>query len=193
METNTNLLIHFPKTHFRIEQVEKAKRHYQDEWVISETTGQHFELGQNIGFVTILIPHSGAVQPEKLVSEIKYVGSEFSGKGMSVEIHRGDRIIHVGVKNNFRMDMIRDFRRPKYTYESGKITFGPMETNGDFFFTERKGNTLDYTIVNLTKAMYEDQLLFEQHSGYFGLAFDGSSDVSGVSKARYWRDKVKVE
>jgi hypothetical protein len=88
------------------------------------------------------------------------------------------------------MDMFRDYRRPKYTYESGKITYGPLETNGDFFYTRKQGNTLDYTIVNLSKAIYEGNLLFEQKSGYFGLAFDGSADVSGVGKARYWRDKV---
>ena len=193
LNTKTNLLIHFPKSHYRIEQVEKEKRHYQDEWVISETTAQHFELGQNIGFVTVLVPHSHSENPEDILSNIRYVESNEDGKGMSLEIKKEDRVIHVGVKNDFRMDMIRDYRRPKYTYESGKITYGPVETNGDFFYTEKEGNTLNYTIVNLTKAKYESNLLFEQQSGYFGLAFDGSSDVSGVSKARYWREKIQVK
>jgi hypothetical protein len=192
LDTNTNLVIHFPKTHFRIEQVEKEKRHYQDEFVISETTGQHFELGQTIGFVTVLIPHEDGTDPGNLVSKIRYIESGKEGKGMSVEIIDGERIIHVGVKNDLRMDMFRDYRRPKYTYESGKITYGPLETNGDFFYTERKGNWLNYTVVNLSKAVYKDVILFEQKSGYFGLAFDGSADVSGVAKARYWRDKVEL-
>ncbi len=193
LDANTQLLIHFPKTHYRLEQTEMAKRHYQDEWVISETTAQHFELGQTIGFVTVLIPHSPKERPADLIAQIRYIGSGSLGKGMSVEIRNGDRVIHVGVKNDLRMDMIRDYRRPKYTYESGKINYGPIETNGDFFFTELKGGSLNYTIVNLTKAFYEKQLLFEQQSGYFGLAFDGSEDVSGLGKARYWREKVEVE
>jgi len=28
---------------------------------------------------------------------------------------------------------------------------------------------------------------------YFGIAFDGSSDVSGVGKARYWRDEIDIK
>ncbi|UCG27720.1 MAG: hypothetical protein JSV24_12240 [Bacteroidales bacterium] len=193
LNTNTNLLIHFPRSHFRLEQVERETRYYQTEWVLSETTGQHFELGQHIGFVTILVPHPKKINPVSVVENIRFIESDPEGKGLSVEIRDHDRTIQVGIKQDLRMDMVRDYRRPKYTYESGKIRYGKIETNGDFFYTQKQGANLNYTVVNLTRATYDGKLLFDQKPGYFGLAFDGSSDVSGVGKARYWRDEVKIE
>ncbi len=193
LNTDNNLLIYFPKSHFKIEQVEELKRHYQDEIMISETTGQHFELGQNIGFATVLVPHKAGEDPQKYVDNIKFIESDSEGKGMSIEITHGDDVIHVGVKNNLRMDMIRDYRRPKYTYESGRIKFDKFESNGDFFITRRHKDELDFTIVNLTRAIYDGKMLFDQQSGFFGLAFDGGSDQSGVGKARYWRDSIKIK
>jgi hypothetical protein len=91
------------------------------------------------------------------------------------------------------MDMIRDYRRPKYTYESGKIVYDKVETNGDFFITRRSGDKLSYTAVNVTKILYGGKLLFEQKPSYFGLAFDGSPDVQGVGKARYWRETITLK
>ena len=94
------------------------------------------------------------------------------------------------MKCDLRMDMIRDYRRPKYTYESGKISFDKVETNSDFFITRKTGDKLSFTAVNVTKIFYGGRLLFEQKPSYFGLAFDGSPDVLGVGKARYWRENI---
>lgn len=193
LNTDNNLLIYFPKNHYRIEQIENIKRHYQDELVISETTGQHFELGQHIAFVTVLVPHPTEEKPEKYVNNITYIDSDKNDEGVSVEINIGDKIIHLGVKCDLRMDMVRDYRRPKYTYESGKIKYGNIETNGDFFYTSKKDNKLSFTVVNFTKAFYKDMVLIDQKANYFGLAFDGSSDESGIGKARYWKDEIELK
>lgn len=193
LDTNTNLLVYFPKTHYRLEQVEKEKRYYQDEWVISQFTGQHFELGQHIGFITVLIPHDSGLNPESWTDKIHLINTGPDDPGLSIEIEDKDRTLQVGVKCDLRMDMIRDYRRPKYTYESGKIRYGKMETNADFFYTEQTGKKFSFTVVNVIRAIYDGNLLFDQKPSYFGLAFDGSSDVSGVGKARYWRDEIVLE
>ena len=193
LPAETQLLILFPKTHYRLESVELEKRHYQNEWVISQTTGQHFELGQHIGFVTVLIPHPAKDNPRHWLEKIRYVESEREGDGMSIEIETNDRTIHIGVKCDLRMDMVRDWRRPKYTYESGRIQYGQMETNGDFFYTSRSGKKLTYTIVNMTKALYDKHVLFDQLPSTFGLAFDGSPDTAGIGKIRYWRDEIELK
>ena len=65
-------------------------------------------------------------------------------------------------------------------------------SNGDFFFIEDDGKHLQYTIVNLSKAVYGNMILFEQEPTFFGLAFDGGSDESGVGKVRYARDKIRI-
>jgi hypothetical protein len=90
------------------------------------------------------------------------------------------------------MDISRDWRRPKYTYEAGKVCFGDIETNGDFVFASLRGTKLNYTIVNLTKALFKDKILIEAKPSLYGLAFDASPDQAGIGKLRYWRDEVEV-
>lgn len=188
-----HLLIYFPKNHYRFEQVEQEKRYYQNEWLISESTAQHFELGQHIGFVTVLIPHSADEPPQEWPGKITYIDSDEPEKGMSLLIEHAGETIQIGVKADLRAEMIRDYRRPKYTYDSGKIRFGNFESNADFFCTRKKGTTLSYTVVNLSKAVYGDQVLFAQKPNFYGLAFDGSSDEEGIGKVRYRRDTIRLK
>ena len=48
--------------------------------------------------------------------------------------------------------------------------------------------TLDYTIVNLTRAYFRGRPLVDVEDSFFGLAFDASPDKGGEGKLRYWRD-----
>jgi hypothetical protein len=55
------------------------------------------------------------------------------------------------------------------------------------------GSKLSYTIVNLTKALYKNNLLIESKPWLSGLAFDGSPDSAERGKLRYWRDEVGLK
>ncbi len=193
MPMKTHLLVYFPKTHFRMEGVEEERRYWQNEKAIYQVGSQHFELGQNMAFVTVLLPHPAKEDPRNWVKKIAYVESQPFGRGLCVRIKDGEKTIWVGVKRDLRLEMFRDWRRPKYTYDSGKIRYGKFETNGDFFFATKEKNRLSYTAVNLTKAIYGDQVLFAQPPNQFGLAFDNSPDAPGVGKVRYWRDTVQLK
>ncbi len=190
----TNLLIYFPKNHYRFEQVEDETRNYQQEKLIAEFSGQYFELGQHIGFVTVLVPHGSGEDPADWLKKIEYVESDRAKDGMSVrlKLDNGDKI-QVGVKCDLRMDIVRDNRRPKYTYESGKIKYGAIETNADFFFTHLSGKEIDYTAVNTTRIDFNGTTLFQAKPNYFYLAFDGSKDAEGAGKVRYWRGRRNLE
>ena len=190
---DNRLLIYFPRNHYRFESVEPERRNFTNELVISEYTGQFLEQGQNIGFITLLIPHGKEADVSYLTGNIKLIDTGDSEPGSSVQIISGSDVIQVGVKYDLRMDMIRDYRRPKYTYESGKIVYDKVETNGDFFIIRKTEEKLTYTAVNLTKILYDGKVLFEQKPSYFGLAFDGSPDVYGVGKVRYWSETVKIK
>jgi hypothetical protein len=193
LPTEKNLFILFPATHFRMEGIEPEKRHYQDEILIHQTTAQHFERGETVGFLTVLIPHLKEEAPQKWVNKIRSLPTQSDRAGLAVAIDSDDLQIIVGVKNDLRMDIARDWRRPRYTYEAGKIGFGDFETNGDFLFASISENNLAYTIVNLTKAFFKDKPLFEAKSSYYGLAFDASPDKGGLGKLRYWRDEIQIK
>ncbi len=191
--TDKNLLILFPMTHFKLDWIEPEKRHYQDEILIHQTTAQHYEPGETLGFITLLIPHFKDESPKKWLDNIHPLIIEPGRAGLGIEIELGDQIISVGVKNDLRMDISRDWRRPRYTYDAGKIAFGEFETNGDLIFASIKGSILSYTIVNLTRAYFKNKLLFEAKSSYYGLAFDASPDKGGLGKLRYWQDEVEIK
>jgi hypothetical protein len=192
LPTEKSLLILFPKTHFRLEGTEPETRHYQDEIMIHQTTAQHFELGETVGFLTILIPHHKNESPTKWLNKIVPIQTKPDRAGLGVEIDSENQKIFIGIKNDLRMDIARDWRRPRYTYEAGKIGFGEFETNGDFLFASQKGSKLAYTIVNLTKAFFKNKPLFEAKSSYYGLAFDASPDKGGLGKLRYWKDEIDI-
>lgn len=193
LPTSTHLLVHFPRNHHRLEGVEKEMRHYQEELVIHQTTAQHFELGGHIAFVTVLVPHAAADDPRPWLDAIGSIETEPDGAGLLVTIRDSDRLISIGAKCDLRMDIARDWRRPRYTYEAGRIAYGALETNADFFFSTNESNRLAFTVVNLTRAKYNDQILFDQGPSMFGLAFDGSPDREGIGKVRYWRDEIELE
>jgi len=163
-----------------------------EEILIHQTTAQHFELGETVGFITVLVPHSQDDSPEKWLNKIRVIQTKPDRAGLGVEIDSGDRRIVIGVKKDLRMDMARDWRRPRYTYEAGKIGFGEFETNGDFLFASLKNSKIAYTIVNLTKAFFKGKPLFEAKSSFYGLAFDASPYTGGLGKLRYWKDEVDI-
>ncbi len=193
LPTGKRLLVVFPMTHHRLEGVEPQRRHYQDEWTIYQASAQHFELGETAVFATVLVPHSEGEDPRPWLDRISVLPVEPGRAAAGIKIHSGDREIFVAVKGDLRMDMARDWRRPRYTYEAGRIAAGDFETNGDFLFGSLQGQRLDYTIVNLTKALFRGRPLVEARESTFGLAFDASPDQSGIGKLRYWRDSVRVK
>jgi hypothetical protein len=189
---NDNLLIYFPKNHYRFEQTQTETRNYQEEIAIAQYTAQFFEPGQHIGFVTVLVPHEEGADLSQYIDNIEYIGPEHEEDGLSVRIKLPDRILQTGIKSDMKADWTRDYRRPKYSWESGRVEYGDIETNADFFFTEQKGGELSFTVVNLTRATYMGQLLYQQPTSYFGLNFDGEPDRPDSGKARLWRGKIKL-
>jgi len=184
------LLIVFPLTSGRLEGVEPEKRHSQNEWLIHQTLAQHFEAGGTAVLVTVLVPHSAADDLKAWLDRIALAPSFPDGKAAGVRIKDGPGDIWVGVKLDLRMDISRDARRPRYTYEAGRIRIGDIETNGDLVFADGPEGGLNYTIVNLTKALFRDRVLVEAGDSLFGLAFDGGPDQPGKGKLRYWREEA---
>lgn len=192
LDPSRRLFILFPDTHYRMEGTDTAARNYQEEIAIHQATAHHFELGETDAFVTVLVPHDADESPEPWVDRVRPLDATPAGAAIGVAIEAGGKTLTIGVKEDLRMDMSRDWRRPRYTYEAGRLRLGDIETNGDFIFASRDGNELSYTITNLTRATYGTQVLYDGPTSWFGLAFDGSPDSGGVGKMRYWRGTVTL-
>jgi hypothetical protein len=194
-----DLLLLFLPTRPTLEGVEPIRRHYQDEFMIHQTIAQHFELGETVGFVTVLVPHSQDAAYLEWPDRVRLLPADPEGEAIGMAIETDEQDYFVGIKSNLRRDISRDWRRPRYTYEEGRVRLGEFETDGDFLFSSLSksqgnpsGKKLSYTIVNLTKALFHDRVLIAAKPSLFGLAFDASPDGPGIGKLRYWREQVDL-
>lgn len=186
LPTNTSLLIYFPEKGERMEGIEPQKRYYQNEWTIYQMDSRHCDVGDVVTFTTILIPHEKDADIQKLLATVKMVDLSHPTKTVGVKIESGGALYYSCAKLDLQMDIVRDYRRPKYTYESGKVRFDEFESDGSNLFAVVKGKKIDYCITNAVKGTYKGQVLFSQLPANFGLAFDGSPDAPSVGKLRYW-------
>ena len=86
--------------------------------------------------------------------------------------------------------MIRDWRRPKYTWESGKITYGDYETDGTNLFVVDGGKKIHYAVVGATKIKREGKILYEQKGRNYKFNTTGAPDEIGFGKFRYWEAEI---
>ncbi len=200
LPTEKDLLILFVPTQPILEGVEPIRRHYQAEFMIHQTIAQHFELGETVGFATVLIPHSQEAGYLNWPGRVRVLPAGPERAALGIAIETDDQTVFVGAKTDLRRDISRDWRRPRYTYEAGKVRLGEFETDGDLVFgsliknkTPSSGDKLSYTVVNLTKAFFRGRVLIEAKPSLFGLAFDARPDGPGVGKLRYWRERVDLE
>ena len=189
LDQSQHLLMYFPDTHYKFTSVTPESRYWQHEKVIAQYTGQNMELGQMMSFVSVLFPIGIDEDPHDIIEKIELLEMDDFQNGVGLKISNGSKTIMLGVKKDLRKEMFRDYRRPKYTYESGKVKYGDLESNCDMFFLSDQANDLKYTLINVSKAIYKSEIIFEQKPNYFGLAFDGEGNVTGISKARYWRNE----
>ena len=173
--------------------VEPQKRNYQNEWTMYQMDSRHCDVSDVITFSTILIPHERGADIEKLLATVKMVDVNHPTKTVGVRIDSDRATYYVCAKLDLQMDIIRDYRRPKYTYESGRVRFDDFETDGSNLFAVIKGKTVEYCITNTVKGTYKGQVLFEQLPVNFGLAFDGSPEAPGVGKVRYWENIFELK
>jgi hypothetical protein len=185
------LLVHFPQRARLQEGVEELQRYYQREKVVYQLIGRHGYRNALQSFVTVLIPHGTAEKPEELVSCVKMLPTEDSTHAVALSITRGGTTYVLGAKLDMEAELVRDWRRPMYSYESGKTRYGDYETDAYTLFAVEKGSTVRYAVVGAAAVSYRGTVLHEQLPARNSLNFDGSPDVEGTAKMRYWEGSIK--
>jgi len=180
------LLVVFPERAQLTEGVESQMRYYQKENVIYQMIGRHGYRNDLQTFVTVLIPHQEIERPEDLVQAVRVSWASPVEAASAVVLEADGRRYLIGVKLDLERDLVRDWRRPMYTYESGKTTYGEFETDGQFLSAVEDTDSISYLVTGATKILYKGKTLHEQPSVLYSLSFDGSPDQGGVSRLRRW-------
>ncbi len=193
VDGNDALLIYFPMGTPRIVGTEPEKRYYQQEHAIYQFRTAHFRQGDFATFTTVLIPHKKGADVQKLLAKIETVDVEGGPLSTGVKIRTKDGLQYVCAKLDLEAENVRNWQRPRYTWESGKVRFDDFETNASNFFALLRGKQIDYTAVNAFRAIYRGQVMWEQEPLMFGLRFDGLPESAEIGKVRYWQDTYTVK
>jgi hypothetical protein len=187
------LLVVFPERAQLQEGVARQRRYWQEEHTVYQMIGRHGYQGDLQAFVTVLIPHGKGENLQELVRAVRVLEGTGYPDAAAVEITRGDRRWIVGAQLDLQKELVRDWRRPMYTYESGRTVYGDFETDAYFFTAAETSSGIHVTMVGGVKLEYRGRVVHEQLPALSGLAFDGSPDAAGTGKVRVWEDTIPRE
>lgn len=176
-----DLLVIFPQN--KDTATEKEWRDKQEELALFQGVSQYYDAGKVESFVTVLYPIKRGENPAQYVERFTLIRDDMKGVGLEVKTKKDHNIY--GFKLDLDMDLLKEDVRPRYNYDSGKLTYGNVETDADIFFLEIKNNKPFFSATHLVKFVYKDQVLFDTPESQFFQVW-GKSDRKGRAKWRRW-------
>jgi hypothetical protein len=186
------LLIDFLQTGVRRAGTFPIKRYWQDESAVYQTVSSQYKMGQVETFVTALVPHPRGADVQPLLDSLQLLEVDRPRCGIGVVVKHGDDMQYICVKTDLDMDILPENARPRYTFDSGRVKYGPLETDASFLYARRSGDTLSYAAANMVKVLYDNQTVFAARPSTFALQPDDLSTAAGPPKWRCWEDTVDV-
>ncbi|MDZ7269619.1 MAG: hypothetical protein ONB48_20220 [candidate division KSB1 bacterium] len=190
---NERLLLRFLETHAKTAGTHAETRHYQDEIAIYQTQSSHYLAGDYEIFVTALIPLKAGERAADKLPGLRLLPLAAFPAAVGVELKERDRVSYLCVKIDLHAELVRENIRPRYTWESGRVSYGEVETDAHFAFVTRTGDTLHYSASEVLKMIYRGRVLLEALPNTHGLQLDGAPPRVGYVKWRYWEDSVVLK
>jgi hypothetical protein len=192
LPTTKSLLIYFPESSAKTIGTYPEKRHYQDETAIYQSISSHYNPGDLEVFITILLPLPKGTQADSVLSSYRLMAVDKSPLGIGLEMSRSGRLSYLCVKIDLESEILRENIRPRYTFDSGRIKYGDLETDAHFLFATRRGDSLHYAASSMTKIVFGDRTVLEALPNTYGLQLDGAPDRVGYTKWRFWEDTITL-
>lgn len=187
---NDRLLIYFPEREHLHEGVEEQMRYWQREQSIYQLTGRHGYRNDMQRFITVLMPHSAAEKPEALAARVRVLPTDDPDKAVCVSITRGDTSWVLGAKLDLESELVHSWRRPMYSYESGKCGYGDYTTDAFTLCAVETPHSIRYAVVGAVRVEHRGKVLYEQLPVQATLRFDGGPDTIGTMKMRFWEGEA---
>lgn len=169
-------------------RTEKVFRHRREETGLFHHWVGYLPAGRTLTFVTVLRPHpyGEAAAPlaaqHALVPAVQLLGNPLT---VGVQIDLGERRLLLGAKTDLRYGLLTEDVRPRYTFESGRLDYGPFQTDADYVATMRQGDQVHWSFLNATGLRYRDQDLFRARPHQF-FQNDPSARRVLASKWKRW-------
>ena len=192
MPQNEALRIEFPQGDIRRHGTFSLDRNLAPETAVYQTLSSHYLAGHVETFVTVLIPVPRVDLSASPVSAIRILEPPETRAGIGVVLEINGEEIFVASKTDLLRDITAANKRPRYTFESGKVTYGPFSTDASYFYARRSGDSVKWAGMHLVGVNYEDQELFAAPWNTFTLEPDDWATGLGAGKWRYWEGALEL-
>ncbi len=186
------LRIELPQRGIRQTGSFEISRNLEDNTAVYQNLASHYLEGQVETFVTVLVPVSRDDPSDSPIDAIRVIELPEERAGIGVVLVMNGEEVSVCAKTDLLRDILTANKRPRYTFDSGKVNYGPFATDASFFFARRGGDSLHWAGMHLVGVRYEGQELFMAPSNTFTLEPDDWATGLGPSKYRYWEDRIDL-
>jgi hypothetical protein len=186
------LLIYFPEGAKFRRGAEQIRRQYHTEWAISTTKADTFKVGDIVVFATLLIPHSPDQEAKTIMASLSDLAVLQTPRGYGLKIPTADGFIQVNVMLDLEGEYLKENRRPRYNWDSGRANYGSLETDARYCYLHKTKNNLYYAFWSATKLLFDNQTVFEGKGQSFPQD-DGSFMKPGIPKWVAWEDNVTLK
>ena len=187
-----SLLIAFLEGGDRKSGVFDIRRHRQDESAVFQTIASHYYAGQREIFVTALIPHARGANTKALLDSLELLEMDAPREGIGIKLTDEQDVRYVCVKKDLANGVLAANIRPRYTFDSGRVRYGPVETDASFAYAHVRNDTLSFLATHMVKVLFGGREVFSARPNTFWLQPNGSPPVYGLTKWRMWYDTVPL-
>jgi hypothetical protein len=190
---NQALLVLFAQQGIRQDGTFPIERQHQPETAVYQTIASHYYTGGIETFATVLVPHARGQAAAPIADRFELMPVEPARAGIGLTMRDGDDLHYVCVKTDLAAEVLTENVRPRYTFESGRVKYGPIETDASFLYARRSGTALSYSAAHIVKIFCDGQEIFSARPRTFGLQPDDLSTCYGLPKWRHWEDTVDLQ
>ena len=167
-------------------------RNRQSETAAYQSIASHYYAGQRQTFVTALVPHRRGADTKALLDSLELLDAEKPGEGIAVKLTDGQVVRYICVREDLESGVLTDNVRPRYTFDSGRVRYGPIETDASFAYAAVRGDKLSFLATHMVKVLFNGQEVFSARPNTFWLQPNGSPTVHALTKWRIWYDTVPL-
>ncbi|MGD8699034.1 MAG: hypothetical protein PVJ43_07070, partial [Gemmatimonadales bacterium] len=188
----TALRIDMPQRGIRREGRFAITRNNEENTAVYQNLASHYLAGQIETFVTVLVPVPRDDPADSPIDAIRVIEPPEERAGIGVVLEIEGEEVYVCAKTDLLRDILTANKRPRYTFDSGKVSYGPFVTDASFFFARRGSDSLNWGGTHLVGVRYEGRELFMAPPSTFTLEPDDWNTGRGPGKWRYWEDRVEL-
>ena len=155
-----------------------------------QTLSSHYLQGHVETFVTVLTPVERGDLEGSPVDAIRIVEPPELRAGVGVVLEVNGEEIFICAKTDLTREILAANSRPRYTFESGKVTYGPFTTDASFFYARMGNDAIDWAATHIVGVYHEGRELFEAGWNTYTLEPDDWATGLGAGKWRYWEGSV---